>query len=150
MTNLIGQYDCKADAKGRVSLPVGLKSQLLPMLEKGFVIKRSVFQKCLELLPREEYDELVKKVRAKSKVNRKYDAFLRNFMAGTQVVTIEESGRLQIPKNLVEFAGIGKEVVLNSQIDRIEIWDKASYETALQEWENNYMDLAEEIFEDDV
>ena len=150
MTNLIGQYDCKADAKGRVSLPVGLKTQLLPVLEKGFVIKRSVFQQCLELYPREEYDELVKRVRAKSRVHRKYDAFLRNFVAGTQVVTIEENGRLQIPKNLVEFAGIAKEVVLSSAIDRIEIWDKSKYESILLEGQNNYADLAEEIFADDV
>lgn len=151
MTNLIGQYDCKADAKGRVTLPVGLKSQLLPVLEKGFVIKRSVFQKCLELYPREEYDELVKRVRAKSRVHRKYDAFLRNFVAGTQVVTIdEENGRLQIPKNLVEFAEIAKEVVLSSAIDRIEIWDKSRYESILLEGQDNYADLAEEIFADDV
>ena len=59
MLHIIGQYDCKADAKGRVTLPVSLKSQLLPILEKGFVIKRSVFQNCLELYPKEAYDELM-------------------------------------------------------------------------------------------
>jgi len=52
--NLIGTYECKIDAKGRVMLPSALKKQLLPILEKGFVLKRSVFQPCLELYPMDE------------------------------------------------------------------------------------------------
>ena len=67
MLHIIGQYDCKADAKGRVTLPVSLKSQLLPILEKGFVIKRSVFQNCLELYPKEAYDELMEKILKKNR-----------------------------------------------------------------------------------
>ncbi|MEO1485154.1 MAG: division/cell wall cluster transcriptional repressor MraZ [Bacteroidota bacterium] len=150
MTHIIGQHDCKADAKGRVILPVSLKNKLLPVVNEGFVIKRSVFQQCLELYPKHEFDELMKKVMKKSKINRKYDAFVRNFVAGMKEVSIDgDTGRLQIPKNLVEFAGIGKEVVLNAVFDKIEIWDKAKYEKVLAEGEKDYADLAEEIFEDD-
>jgi MraZ protein len=60
-----------------------------------------------------------------------------------------DSGRLQIPKNLVDFAGIEKEVVLNAVFDKIEIWDKDKYEKVLAEGEKDYADLAEEIFADD-
>ncbi|MEM0931219.1 MAG: division/cell wall cluster transcriptional repressor MraZ [Bacteroidota bacterium] len=150
MTHIIGQHDCKADAKGRVILPISLKNQLLPVLKDGFVIKRSVFQKCLELYPKDEFDQLMQKVMKKSKINRKYDAFVRNFVAGMKEVSIDgDSGRLQIPKNLVDFAGIGKEVVLNAVFDKIEIWDKVKYEKVLDEGEKDYADLAEEIFADD-
>ncbi|MEM8848039.1 MAG: division/cell wall cluster transcriptional repressor MraZ [Bacteroidota bacterium] len=150
MTHIIGQHDCKADTKGRVMLPISLKNQLLPVLQDGFVIKRSVFQQCLELYPKNEFDALMQKVMKKSKINRKYDAFVRNFVAGMKEVTIDgDSGRLQIPKNLVDFAGIGKEVVLNAVFDKIEIWDKAKYEKVLEEGEKDYADLAEEIFADD-
>ena len=150
MTHIIGQHDCKADAKGRVILPISLKGKLLPVMNEGFVIKRSVFQQCLELYPKHEFDELMEKVMKKSKINRKYDAFVRNFVAGMKEVSIDgDTGRLQIPKNLVEFAGIGKEVVLNAVFDKIEIWDKAKYEKVLAEGEKDYADLAEEIFEDD-
>ena len=137
-------------AKGRVILPISLKNQLLPVLKDGFVIKRSVFQKCLELYPKDEFDQLMQKVMKKSKINRKYDAFVRNFVAGMKEVSIDgDSGRLQIPKNLVDFAGIGKEVVLNAVFDKIEIWDKVKYEKVLDEGEKDYADLAEEIFADD-
>ncbi|MEM9361068.1 MAG: division/cell wall cluster transcriptional repressor MraZ [Bacteroidota bacterium] len=150
MTHIIGQHDCKADAKGRVILPISLKNQLLPVLKDGFVIKRSVFQQCLELYPKEEFDVLMKKVMKKSKINRKYDAFVRNFVAGMKELTIDnDSGRFQIPKNLVEFAGIEKEVVLNAVFDKIEVWDKSKYEQVLEEGEKDYADLAEEIFDDD-
>ena len=150
MTHIIGQHDCKADAKGRVILPISLKNQLLPVLKDGFVIKRSVFQQCLEIYPKEEFDVLMKKVMKKSKINRKYDAFVRNFVAGMKELTIDnDSGRFQIPKNLVEFAGIEKEVVLNAVFDKIEVWDKSKYEQVLEEGEKDYADLAEEIFDDD-
>ncbi|MGW9685450.1 division/cell wall cluster transcriptional repressor MraZ [Flagellimonas sp. 2504JD1-5] len=150
MTHIIGQHDCKADAKGRVILPISLKNQLLPVLKEGFVIKRSVFQQCLELYPKEEFDVLMEKVMKKGKINRKYDAFVRNFVAGMQEVAIDgDTGRLQIPKNLVTYAEIGKEVVLNAVFDKIEIWNKDKYEAVLAEGEKDYADLAEEIFDDD-
>ena len=124
MTHIIGQHDCKADSKGRVLLPISLKNQLLPVIKDGFVIKRSVFQQCLELYPKAEFDVLMQKVMKKSKINRKYDAFVRNFVAGMKEVSIDgDSGRLQIPKNLVDFAAIDKEVVLNAVFDKIEIFN---------------------------
>lgn len=150
MTHIIGQHDCKADAKGRVLLPISLKNQLFPVIKDGFVIKRSVFQQCLELYPKQEFDVLMQKVLKKNKINRKYDAFVRNFVAGMKEVAIDgDTGRLQIPKNLVDFAGIDKEVVLNAVFDKIEIWDKDKYEKVLAEGEKDYADLAEEIFDDD-
>lgn len=150
MTHIIGQHDCKADTKGRVILPISLKNQLLPVLNEGFVIKRSVFQQCLELYPKSEFDVLMQKVMKKSKINRKYDAFVRNFVAGMKEVTIDgDTARLQIPKNLVEYAEIGKEVVLNAVFDKIEIWNKDKYEMVLADSEKDYADLAEEIFADD-
>ncbi|MEX0360337.1 division/cell wall cluster transcriptional repressor MraZ [Flagellimonas sp.] len=150
MTHIIGQHDCKADTKGRVILPISLKNQLLPVLNDGFVIKRSVFQQCLELYPKQEFDVLMQKVMKKSKINRKYDAFVRNFVAGMKELSVDgDTGRIQIPRNLVEYAGIEKEVVLNAVFDKIEIWSKDKYEKVLAESEKDYADLAEEIFADD-
>lgn len=150
MTPIIGQYNCKADTKGRVNLPIALKSQLSPILKDGFVIKRSVFQQCLELYPKHEFELLMQKVLKKSKISRKYDAFVRNFVAGMREAALDsDTGRLQIPKNLVAYAGIDKEVVLNAVFDKIEIWDKAQYEKVLAESEKDYADLAEEIFAED-
>ena len=149
MINFIGTYDCKADSKGRIMIPVALKNQMLPISSKGFVIKRSVFQPCLELYPREEWDALMSKVNRKNKFKKKNNDFIRRFSAGVKEVEIDGTGRLLIPKNLVDFANINKEVVLSSAINIIELWDKDSYEKVLEDTAEDFAALAEEVMGDD-
>ncbi|MGB5356268.1 MAG: division/cell wall cluster transcriptional repressor MraZ [Eudoraea sp.] len=149
MINFIGTYDCKADVKGRVMIPVTLKNQLAPVLNKGFVIKRSVFQPCLELYPMDEWNLLMQKMNKKNRFKKKNNDFIRRFSAGVKPLEIDGTGRLLIPKNLMAVAGINKEVVLSSAINIIEIWDKDSYEKVLDETAENFAELAEEVMGDD-
>jgi MraZ protein len=147
--NFIGTYDCKADSKGRVMLPVALKNQMSPVINDGFVVKRSVFQPCLELYPMAEWNLLMEKMNKKNRFKKKNNDFIRRFSAGVKVVEIDATGRLLIPKNLVDVAGIAKEVVLSSAINIIEIWDKDSYEKVLEETAEDFASLAEEVMGDD-
>jgi len=147
--NFIGTYDCKADSKGRVMLPVALKNQMSPVINDGFVIKRSVFQPCLELYPMAEWNLLMQKMNKKNRFKKKNNDFIRRFSAGVKVVEIDATGRLLIPKNLVEVAGIAKEVVLSSAINIVEIWDKENYEKVLEETAEDFASLAEEVMGDD-
>lgn len=145
MINFIGTYDCKADAKGRVMLPVALKNQMAPVLKEGFVIKRSVFQPCLELYPMAEWNLLMEKMNKKNRFKKKNNDFIRRFSAGVKMIEIDATGRLLIPKNLIAVAGIAKEVVLSSAINIVEIWDKNSYEKVLEETAEDFASLAEEV-----
>ncbi len=149
MISFIGTYDCKADAKGRVMIPVTLKNQMAPIINKGFVIKRSVFQPCLELYPMEEWNLLMQKMNRKNRFKKKNNDFIRRFSAGVKPVEVDATGRLLIPKNLIDIAGITKEVVLSSAINIIEIWDKDSYEKVIDETAENFAELAEEVMGDD-
>ncbi len=149
MINFIGTYDCKADAKGRVMLPVALKNQMSPVLTDGFVLKRSVFQPCLELYPMAEWNVLMERMNKKNRFKKKNNDFIRRFSAGVRVVEIDTTGRLLIPKNLIAIAGIDKEVVLSSAINIIEIWDKDNYEKVLEETAEDFADLAEEVMGED-
>ncbi len=149
MINFIGTYDCKADAKGRVMLPVALKNQMSPILNKGFVIKRSVFQPCLELYPMDEWNLLMQKMNKKNRFKKKNNDFIRRFSAGVKMVEIDGTGRLLIPKNLVSIASITKEVVLSSAINIVEIWDKENYERVIDETTDDFASLAEEVMGDD-
>lgn len=145
MVNFIGTYECKADVKGRVMVPSALKGQMASVLNKGFVIKRSVFQPCLELYPMEEWNLLMEKMNKKNRFKKKNNDFIRRFSAGVKIVELDATGRLLIPKNLVEIANITKDVVLSSAINIIEIWDKDSYEKVIEEDAENFADLAEEV-----
>lgn len=144
MKTLIGTYECKVDAKGRLMLPTSLKKQL-GSLEEGFVLKRSVFQPCLELFPMSEWNKMMLKINKLNRFVKKNNDFIRRFTAGVKIVDIDATGRLLIPKDLVVFATIEKDIVLNSAINIIEIWDKDKYENAIENATDDFADLAEEV-----
>ena len=144
MKTLIGTYECKVDAKGRLMLPASLKKQL-GSLEDGFVLKRSVFQPCLELFPMSEWNKMMLKINKLNRFVKKNDDFIRRFTAGVKMVEIDATGRLLIPKDLVVFGQIDKDIVLNSAINIVEIWDKDKYENAIENATDDFADLAEEV-----
>ncbi len=145
MVNLIGTYECKADIKGRLPLSSSLKKQLAPILQDGFVLKRSVFQPCLELYPMSEWTLLMTKVNKLNRFVKKNNDFIRRFTAGVKTVELDGSGRLLIPKDLQIFAKISKNVVLSSALNIIEIWDKDNYEKAVDDATVDFADLAEDV-----
>lgn len=145
MVNLIGTYEGKADAKGRLLLSNALKKQLAPMLQEGFVIKRSVFQPCLELYPMSEWNVMMAKVNTLNRFVKKNNDFIRRFTAGVKIIELDSLGRLLIPKDLQVFAKINKNVVLSSAVNIIEIWDKDKYEKAIDDATVDFADLAENV-----
>ncbi|KAA3621472.1 MAG: division/cell wall cluster transcriptional repressor MraZ [Flavobacterium sp.] len=148
MLNLIGTYECKADVKGRVMVPAALKKQLATVAQNGFVIKRAVFQPCLELYPMDEWQALMRKMGELNRFNRKNNDFIRRFTAGVKTVELDATGRLNIPKDLASFAGVDKEIVISSAINIVEIWDKQRYEQAIDDAANDFADLAEDVMGD--
>lgn len=144
MDTLIGTYECKVDAKGRVMLPTALKKQL-GSLDDGFVLKRSVFQPCLELYSMKEWNKMMQRINKLNRFVKKNNDFIRRFTAGVKMIEIDATGRLLIPKDLVVFAKIDKEIVLSSAVSIIEIWDKNLYENAIENTTDDFADLAEEV-----
>lgn len=145
MLNLIGVHECKMDAKGRVGIPSGLKKQLLPLLDQGFVLKRSVFQNCLELFPMKEWEQTMSKVNKLNRFVKKNNDFIRRFTAGVKLVEVDSSGRINIPNDLIGFAELKSEIVLSASVGTIEIWDKTAYEAAINDPEVDFGDLAEDV-----
>jgi MraZ protein len=145
VVNLIGTYECKADAKGRLMLPAVLKKQLSTILSDGFVLKRSVFQPCLELYPMYEWNAVMEKVNKLNRFVKKNNDFIRRFTAGVKIVEMDASGRILIPRDLHSFAGIDNEIVLSTSVNIIEIWDKDKYERAIDDAAVDFADLAEEV-----
>ncbi len=145
MNSITGTYECKVDAKGRLLLPAPFKKQLAASLQDGFVLKRSVFQPCLELYPASEWNILMQKINKLNRFVKKNNDFIRRFTAGVKMVEIDNLGRLLVPKDLTNFAKISKDIVLTSGINIIEIWDKELYEKAIDESIVDFADLAEDV-----
>ncbi|HEX8574780.1 MAG TPA: division/cell wall cluster transcriptional repressor MraZ [Flavobacterium sp.] len=145
MNTIIGTYECKVDAKGRLLLPAPLKKQLTVSLQEGFVLKRSVFDPCLELWPMSEWNLMMLKINKLNRFNKKNNDFIRKFMAGVKMIEIDDLGRVLVPKDLIGFSQIDKDVVLSSKVNIVEIWDKELYEKSIANNDIDFADLAEEV-----
>ena len=149
MNYLIGTYECKIDVKGRLLIPIALKKQIADSISQGFVLKRAVFQQCLELYPLQEWKDLISKVNKLNRFKKKNNDFIRRFTAGLKFIELDNTGRLLIPKELTEFANIKREIVLSSSVNIIEIWDKSKYEKTIDDSKSDFAQLAEEVMGDD-
>jgi len=148
VVRIIGTYECKVDTKGRLLFPSAFRTQLASEIKAGFVIKRSVFQKCLELYPMSEWNIESTRINKLNRFRKKNVDFIRKFMAGVKTIELDNAGRLLIPKNLINFSEIKKEIVLASVVNKIEIWDKEEYEKAVYYDAEDLADLAEEVMGD--
>jgi MraZ protein len=126
MTGFLGEYEVTIDAKGRFLVPVALKKQLADEGANQFVINRGL-DFCLSLYPMENWDPLYAKISKLNDFDIRASAFKRKFLNGASKVELDPSGRLLLPKNLMEYASLVKDAVLVFVGDKIEIWDKIKY-----------------------
>lgn len=145
MLELFEAHTVKLDSKGRLPLPMALRRSLDSVLEDGFVIKRSIHEKCLELYPMEQWRKNLHQIYQLSQFKGKNQRFVRQFFAGVKVVQVDSNGRINIPKVLSNFAKLVKEVEIAPAGTYLEIWDKVSYEEVLIRDEADFAALAEEV-----
>ena len=148
MAEIIGTYECKVDVKGRLMFPSQLRTQIPSAAVEGFVIKRSIFMKCLELYPKEEWLLESKRINTLNRFKKKNVDFIRKFMAGVKTAELDKTGRILIPKDLIKYGEIKSEIVLASVVNKIEIWDRAEYEKAVDYDPDEFASLAEEVMGD--
>lgn len=144
MISLIGEYDCKVDAKGRFMFPVNLRKQLEEVFEKGFVINRNLHQKCLVLYPIHEWNKLNKKLSKLNRLIKANDVFVRKFTGGATTADADVTGRVLLPKPLVEYASITTDIKVLGSNNVIEIWDKKLYDAFLTQ-DMDIEKLAEDV-----
>lgn len=145
MKNFIGTYECKMDDKGRVKLPSSLVKQMESFSDESFIIKRSVFQPCLEVYPMKHWEKIMAKINGLNRFVKKNADFIRMFTAGVKTVETDSAGRIQISKDLTVFAHLSKDLVITSAGELFEIWDKEAYEKVITIDETDFAFLAEEV-----
>ena len=152
MLNLLGEHKGKVDAKGRVMFPAKLRKQLEDVLHHGMVINRDIFEKCLVLYPKPEWDRVNTEMSRLSRYNRKHQVFQRKFMMGASKVELDGTGRLLIPSILMEYAGINpkenNEVIVSGLGEKIEIWSMKYFNEQFMTDDADFGDLAEDVRKD--
>lgn len=144
MPQLLGEYECKLDAKGRMRMPAQLIKQLEEDGEIVFVINRG-YEKNLMLYPKKVWDRISKEINGLNTYNKKNLQFIRYFYRGAQEVALDGADRLLISRKLLDYGGIDKDVVIFAYNDRMELWSKEEYDKILDEEPEDFLSLAEEV-----
>lgn len=145
MIGFLGEYEATLDAKSRFLLPVGFKKQLPEGDNASFVINRG-FEKCLSLYPIKSWEPIFKEISKLNDFDPKVREFRRYFLNGATMLELDSAGRLLIPPNLKEHAGLEKDIVLVSAVRKIEIWDKTRYQQFFETYSPEaFSNLANEV-----
>ena len=126
-----GEYDCKVDAKGRIMLPASFRKQMGEADVFRFVIKKDLYESCLELYTADEWERQNKLIlKNTNPYDPEHRQFIRDFRMGAVEVECDNTGRLLIPNRLLKQANMDKEVVLSGNIGKIELWAPEQYNSS--------------------
>jgi MraZ protein len=144
MSGFIGEYPCTVDAKGRFLLPGGLKKQIPVKEQKRFIVHRGM-EKHLVIYTKKEWDKISEEVNSLNLYVKKNRDFLRKFNRGATEIELDGTNRLLLPKTLMEYAGIEKDIILFAFGNRIEVWAENEYERMMKDDSSDFASLAEEV-----
>ncbi|HYM95651.1 MAG TPA: division/cell wall cluster transcriptional repressor MraZ [Chitinophagaceae bacterium] len=145
MTGFLGEFEATLDAKGRFLLPAGFKKQLSEEDSNRFVINRG-FEKCLSLYPLKSWEPLFGEISKLNDFDPQVRGFRRYFLNGATIVEPDSAGRLLVPPNLKDHAGLQKDIVLVAAVNKIEIWDSNKYKQLFDSFSQEaFSNLAKEV-----
>ena len=145
MVGFLGEYEATLDSKSRFLLPVGFKKQLPEDGIAQFVVNRG-FEKCLSLYPMKSWEPIFARISQLNDFDPEVRQFRRYFLNGATMAELDSAGRLLIPQNLKEHAGLEKDIVLVAAVDKIEIWDKTKYQQFFESFSTEaFSSLAEKV-----
>jgi MraZ protein len=143
-TNLIGEYECRLDDKSRIILPAALKKQISQEAQDKFVVNRG-FEGCLVLYPQNVWDETTARMNKLNLFIKDNRQFVRAFNNGATPLLLDSQNRLLLPKTLLDYASIDREIILFAYSDRIEVWNKKTYREMLSNEPEDFAQLAEKV-----
>ena len=136
----LGDYQHTLDAKGRVSLPAKFRGEMT-----GKLVVAKGFEGCLYVYPAEKYREFIDRLMSRDDFNPQYRKVRRFFTSGAAETELDSAGRVKLPPVLIEHAGLGKDVSITGNGDRIEIWDAEKWAAYNGETAENIEHDAEEL-----
>lgn len=148
MANILGEYDVTLDPKGRFMLPAGLKKQLDESECSQFVLNRGI-DKCLTLFTLKQWEKVEAIVSKLNEFNEKSRKFKRLYLNGATKLDTDAAGRLLIPKNMLLYADITKDIVISAQLNKTELWNEASYRKETTTTPDDFNSLGGEVLGND-
>lgn len=145
MASFLGEFPCKVDVKGRIILPMAFKKQMPADAQDRFVVKKDTHEDCLVLYSMDDWNSTLEKIRKKlNPFNRDHNRFRRNYYMGTAELTLDSNNRILIPKRLMDLIEAGRDVILEGQDGKIELWPAEKYKNIAMP-ADDYVKLSDEL-----
>lgn len=144
MIDLYGEHDVTVDLKNRFLMPNALRKQYPEEERDVFMVNRG-FEKCLRLYSIAEWEKMCLQFSKLNQLNPKVRDFIRLFRGGATKIELDSAGRLLLPKELLEHAGIAKDATVTTLGNVVEIWNTNTFKKYREEKSASFSDLAEEI-----
>ena len=144
MSSFKGSDIYVVDAKGRVSIPSKMRKNIQSESRYAFVITRGI-EKCLHAYPLDEWRRMEESIRSLSQTNEKDRFFARTLMQWSEEVQLDAQFRLLIPKSLLDFAEISKEVFFIGVLDHIELWKPENFKKYIDSRKETYEKAVEHV-----
>ena len=142
MSLFTGEYECKMDAKGRLTLPSKVKSKL-PEVSGNQLILSLGLEPCLVIYPLVEYRKIYAQIASMNEFNEEYRRLQRNFFRRIAEIELDGAGRILIPKTMSKYANLDKEIILVGMGNRMELWDSTVYEEYIINDNKEFSQLAQ-------
>lgn len=141
----IGSFNYSIDNKGRISIPSKFRKYVSQEANDTYIMTRGTVQ-CIDIYPLDRWKELVaSKLEELNSFDPQEAMFLRMFLQEAAEDTLDSQSRLIIPKKLIEFAKIEKEVFILGAIKKIEVWNPKIYDEYISSSEKSYNEIAKEV-----
>ena len=138
-----GEFRSKLDKQGRIVIPSKMREQLKG---RNVYLTRGL-EECLFLFSENIWKAQSEKLKTLPFTKGDPRAFTRLFFSGAYKTKIDKQGRLNIPSNLVIYAGIKNSVVIIGVGTRIEIWDEKKWEEYYKKFLSSYAEISEKLME---
>ena len=136
----MGEYHQKIDDKSRLTIPAKLRNEL----GNNFVVTRGL-DGCLFIYKKETWEKIVNNYQTLPNVKEARN-FMRFFLSGATTIDCDKQGRINISQPLINHANLNKDTVIIGVGDRLEVWDSAKWENLLSENEENFSEMADNLF----
>ncbi len=136
-----GTFTPKLDEKSRLFLPAKFRDELV----EGLVVTRGQ-ERCLTVWSMSDFSEMTARLREAPVTNKGARDYVRMLFAAASQEVPDKQGRISIPHVLRAYASLSKEVMVIGAMNRIEIWDPASWASYSEEQEQKFAELSDEVF----
>ncbi len=139
-----GEFKYSMDAKGRISIPAKLRKHVNPEAENTFVMTKST-NKCIDIYPLDNWKVIEEKLEKLNPFVPEQARLIRTMLQYTVDDTLDSQSRILIPTNLIEYAGIEKDVLILGVLKKIEVWNPKIFEDYMNNSDKSFEELAAEV-----